>query len=45
MDVDSGTADPLAEFHADFDHAGEVAALDPAEAVGLYRKIIFSGEF
>jgi len=43
MDVDSGTADPLAEFHADFDHAGEVAALDPAEAVGLYRKIIFSG--
>lgn len=34
--------DPLAEFNADFDHAQEIAAVAPADAVELYRKIIFN---
>lgn len=41
MDVDQ-SEDLLAQHTADFDHALEVANMDPAEAVTLLRKIIFT---
>ena len=40
MDVDEGQLETLT---ADFEHAQENATIDPAEAIGIYRKIIFSG--
>merc|ERR1711998_817986 len=45
MDVEADVgADPLAPYNADFDHAQEVATADAAEAIALYRKIIFSND-
>ena len=40
MDVEAGQ---LETFTADFEHAQETATVDPAEAIAIYRKIIFSG--
>jgi len=41
MDVEH-EEDPLEQFTADYEHAKELHAADPAEALAIYRKIAFS---